>query len=166
MVADPYVIIQNLGKIAVMVQSVAVFMGVSLIFGSLFHFKKYGEQRTFMSQQMTIAGPSVKLLAGVCMLLLPTFIDTAVQAFWTSHSPVRYPVGNHGWDQYIPVVLVFTRLIGVGAIIRSIILFSRAGSSGGQPGSLGKAGIMFVSGLLLLHVVGVYHLFQQILDYT
>src|SRR3990167_7146791 len=99
MVADPYVIVQNFEKIAVMVQSIAVILGVSLIFSSLFHFKKYGEQRTFMSQQMTLAGPGIKLIAGVCMLMLPTFIDTAVQAFWTTHSPLGLPGGgNHGWD--------------------------------------------------------------------
>jgi intracellular multiplication protein IcmC len=75
-----------------------------------------------------------------------------------------YRPSGGGWDQYVPVILMFVRIIGVGAIIRSIILISRSGSSGGQPGTLGKALILFMSGLLLIHIVGVYYLLEQILD--
>lgn len=164
MVADPYVIMQNLGKIATIIQTVSLFLGIGLVFGAFFEFKRYGEQRTFMSHQMTIAGPLLKLLAGACLLVLPTFLSTALQAFWTNASPLAYHATNQGWDRYVPVVIIFVRLIGVGAVIRSIIMFSRAGSSGHQPGTMGKAFILFISGLFLINIVGVYELFKIILD--
>ncbi len=161
---DTYTIIHNLTKIAGMIQAISIIMGVSLIFSALFHFKRYGEQRTFMSQNMSLAGPGLKLLAGAIMLMLPAFIDTATMAFWAQSSPLRIGTGGHDWDRYIPVVLMFVRIIGVGAIIRSIIMFSRAGNSQGQPGQMGKACVLFMSGFLLIHIVGTYHLLFQILD--
>jgi intracellular multiplication protein IcmC len=164
---DPATIIANFDTIASILETVSILMGIGLFLGGLFLLKKYGETRTYMSHQMSIAGPLVMLIAGVAFLILPTTISTVLFAFWSSSTPEHYSGLGEGWDQYMPVVLIFVRIIGVGAIMRGILLFSRVGGHhGSQPGTMGKAFIHILGGLLCVHILGTVDLLKNIFDFT
>ena len=155
---------QNFTTIASILQIVAVLMGVGLVLGGIFQFKKYGEMRTQMSAQMSAAGPLMMLVAGAMLLTLPTFIGTALLAVWGDANPLSYSAGSTGIDALMPAILVFVRVIGVGSFIRGIVLLSRSGDhQRNQPGMTGKALIHILAGVLLIHIVGTMELLKDIL---
>ena len=161
---DPHIMIKNLDLIANIIGTISILFGLGLTLSGFFTLKRFAEMRSFMSQQMTLWWPIMKIMSGSMLLILPTFIKTALYTFWGSSSPLTYHATANGWDSYIPVVLTFVRLIGIGAIVRAIIMFSRTGISGSPPGILGKSVVFLFAGIMLMHVVGVYQLLRNILD--
>lgn len=157
------VLIQNLKIIAQIVNVFAVMTGIFLTFMAIMEFKKMGEQRSMMSQQHGAMKPTVLLLTGAILLILPGFASTALLAFWGQTSDMAYYGDSSGYASLAPAVLAFVRLIGLGSFIRGIILLSRAGGQQSQPGSIGKALIHIFAGILCLHVVETVNLIGTIL---
>lgn len=164
--AQASVIMHNLGTISNTMSVVAIMLGLGLFLGGLLQLKRYGEMRTFMSHQMTIWQPMAMIIGAVLLLILPFTVTTSLRAFFGPGQtmPLAYiPVSTSGMDEYVPVVLAFVRIIGVGAIMRACLLLSRSGGHG-QPGQLGKAMIHLFGGILCVHVLGTMHLIKYILD--
>lgn len=160
------VIMHNLGIIANTMSIIAIMLGLGLFLGGLLQLKRYGEMRTFMSHQMTIWAPMAMIFGGVMLLILPYTVTTSLRAFFGpgQTTPIAYvPTTTSGMDAYVPVILAFVRIIGVGAIMRSCMLFSRTGGQG-QPGQIGKAMIHLLGGILCVHVLGTMHLIKYVLD--
>ncbi len=166
MVAEAQVLSQNFTIIADIMETVAVLIGVCLMIGGIFQLKRYGESRTMMSGQHSIAGPLVMLVSGAMLLILPSFIGAAVLALWGTSSPLTYGGDSSGYSSLVPPILLFVRVIGVGAFIRGIVLLSRTGSQQSQAGSLGKALMHILAGVLCVHILGTIDLLEQILGLT
>jgi intracellular multiplication protein IcmC len=160
------VLIQNLGIMGNIFQTIAVLMGLGLFMGSIFKLKRYGEMRTMMSHQMTIAAPLMMMLGGIMLLCLPFVLHTALLNFWASNNPMRYVPSGSPWEQIIPAIVIFVRLIGVGAFMRGIVLFSRAGGEHGQQGMMAKAVLHMLGGLLCVNIVATVHLLKAIIGWT
>ena len=157
-------VIQNLTHFASILQILSIGGGVGLFIGSLFQFKRYGEMRTFMSHQMTIARPLAMMLGGIMLLIMPLMIGTFMLAFWGSASPMAYTAtSDSGWAPLIPVVVDFVRVVGIFAFMRGIFLVSRSGVIGGQQGILSKAILHMFGGVLCINVVATEHLLKSIL---
>ena len=160
---DPYIVANNISMFGSILQTVSIMLGLGLFMGGLFQLKRYGEMRTFMSTQMTIAVPLSMMISGTALLALPTTIATALNAFWSTTSPLNYGGSGYGWDQYVPAVVMFVRVIGVGSFMRGLLLFSRTGHQA-QPGTLSKAMLHLVGGVLCIHIIGTVDLLKSILD--
>jgi len=158
--------LHNLGSVAGILGAVSAILGVSLVLGGFFRLKLYGQMRgTFMAHQVTIAGPLVKILAGAIMLVLPTMLHTSMLAFWGNANPLHIATtdGTSPWSAYVPVVIMFVRLIGVGAFIRGIMMLPRTSGQGKQPGVMSKALLHMLGGLLCINVVQTHILLRSIL---
>jgi intracellular multiplication protein IcmC len=143
---------------------IGIMLGLGLFMGGLFQLKRYGEMRTFMSHQMTIWAPGAMIFAGVLLLMLPWTVSTALLAFWGDGQtlPLAYTgSGQHDIDVYIPVILAFIRVIGVGAIMRACMMLSKTGGQG-QPGQLGKALTHLFGGILCVHILGTVTVIKYI----
>ena len=160
------ILTQNFQIISVIIENIAILMGVGFTLTGLFQLKKYGESRTMMSQQHSIAGPLMMLLAGAMLLILPTFVGSILLAFWGTNSPLSYGGGPTGYNALIPPVLMFVRIIGVGAFIRGIVLLSRSSGQQAQQGTFGKAMIHIFAGILCIHILGTINLLEQLLGMT
>lgn len=163
---NPSVLMHNLGYMAIIFQDVAILMGVGLFMSGVFRLKRYAEMRTFMSHQMTISGPVMMMLGGVLLLTLPTTLRSALFNIWSTSNPLHYNGSNGTWGQLIPPIIIFVRLIGVGAFMRGIVLFSRAGGEQAQPGTMSKAMLHIVGGILCVHILGTLDLLKEILGIT
>ncbi len=159
---NPAVIIKNFGYIAQILEGISIVMGIGLLVGAFHQFKRWGEMRTFMSYQMTLAAPLAMMIAGVMFLTLPSTITSALLFFWDSTNPLATQATNHTWSEYVPVVVVFVRIIGVGAVMRAIMFFARSGGHQSQPGSIGRGLTHLLGGVLLIHIVGTVHLLKSI----
>ncbi len=149
----------------ILTQDVSIAFGLGLVIASFFRFKRYGEQRTFMSSQMTLAKPLIMLICGVCLLATPVTIDTLLLAFWGSSSPLAYPVlSDANSTEAMQVAISLIRFVGLMGAIRGIILFSRAGGEQSQPGLIGKGTLHVLGGLLCMHIMNVYYIVAYLLD--
>jgi len=153
----------NFQIIATILENVSVIMGVLFVLLALFKFKRHGESRTMMSHQHTIAEPLLMLLAGAMLLVLPAFIGSMLLAFWGTASPLQYSGGSHGYSSLVPPIILFVRIVGVGAFIRGIVLLSRSGGQQSQHGTFGKALIHIFAGILCVHILGTIDLLEQLL---
>lgn len=160
------VLIQNLGVMGNIIQSISIIMGLGLFMAGIFKLKRYGEMRTMMSHHMTIAAPLLMLVGGVMLLCLPFVLHTALLNFWSSSNPAQYSPSGSSWEQMIPAVVVFVRLIGVGAFMRGLVLFSRAGGEQSQHGTMSKALLHILGGILCVNIVGTIRLVKAIFGYT
>lgn len=157
-------LIENLRHFSSILQILAIAGGVGLFVSSLFEFKRYGEMRTFMSHQMTIARPLSMMLSGIMLLIMPMLIGTFMLAFWGYANPLHYTSTSHsGWAPLKPVIIDFVRVVGIFAFMRGIYLVSRSGSQGGPPGQLSKALLHMFGGVLCINIVATQHLMHAIL---
>lgn len=160
---NPAHLIASFAEMAKMIQAISIIMGVALFAGGMFKLKRYGEMRTFMSQNMTLAAPGMMILAGVMLLIFPTTVATVLHTFWGSdYNPIRYTGNQVGWDQYVPAILIFVRLIGIISMLRGILLISRSGNQGSQPGTIGRAMTHLFGGILLVHILGTVDVLRNI----
>lgn len=163
---NPTVLMRNLGTLAGIVQTVSIIMGLGLAMSGLFRLKRYGEMRTFMSHQMTLASPLLTFLGGIMLLCVPLVVRTGLLSMWGTSNPLRYSGPAEGFGQLVPPIIMFVRLIGVGAFIRGIVLFSRSGREGAQPGIMGKSMLHILGGMLCIHILGTLDLLKQILGWA
>ena len=161
---DANVVIKNFQSIAQILQDVGVLLGLGLFVSALFQLKRYGEMRTFMSHQMTIAQPLMTMIAGMMMLLLPTMASSFVNMFFGTVNPLAYTGDLMDWQGWDQVVIIFVRIIGVGAFIKGISMLARVGGQQGQPGMMGKALMHLIGGVMCIHVIGTLDLLEQILN--
>lgn len=162
----PDVLVANLNLIADIMQTLAILIGLTLFIGGLFQLKRYGEMRTMMSSQMSIAGPLMTVLAGVAMLCSPLMIGTALVSFWGADGISDMPYSgdtSSSWNQYIPVVLMMVRLVGVYAFMRGFVMAAKTGSGHAQPGTIGKVMVHIFAGILCVHIMGTINLIGSII---
>ncbi len=164
--SEPSALTNNFIIMSYILHTVAVVIGVSLTLGGVFQLKKHAEQRSMMSTQHSAAGPILMIICGGTLLILPAFIDATLLAFWGHKSPLTYDGGPTGYSAMVPPILVFVRVIGVGAFIRGIVLLSKCGSQQSQPGTLGKALVHIIAGILCVHILGTIDLLQNIMGLT
>lgn len=165
----PQILINNLGIISNIMQTIAILLGLGLFIGGMFQLKRYGEMRTMMSSQMSVAGPFMMVLSGVALLCSPLFIGTLLVSFWGSSGITDLPYDgdtSNGWAQYIPAVLMVVRLVGIYAFMRGFVMAARTGSGHAQPGTIGKVLSMICAGILCVHIMGTIQLLESIFGFN
>jgi intracellular multiplication protein IcmC len=162
----PDILMDNLGWIANIFQTISILLGLGTFIGGLFQLKRYGETRTMMSSQMSIAGPMMMMLSGAALLYLPTFIATVLVGFWGPGAEIDLPVESNmeGWSQYISPVLMLVRLVGIYAFTRGFVILSRTGNHG-QQGQIGKSLIHILAGILCVHIMGTVKLIESLFGF-
>lgn len=87
-------------------------------------------------------------------MCLPVVLSSALTSFWSTSNLLHYHGGKVGYEQLIPPIILFVRLIGVGVFIRGVLLFSRVGREQTLPGTMAKA---------MLHILGTLSLLKSVL---
>ncbi len=159
---DPAKLIENFEIISTILSYFSYFLGVVFVTIGVFKFKRYGEMRTQMSAQMTILNPMMPFLVGICLLNFPDFIAYTVGSIYDSPNPLAYKGATTGYQQYIKPVIMLVRIIGIGAMIRGLILLSRAGGAQSQAGSVGKAIMHILGGALAYNILKTIELVKSI----
>lgn len=157
------ILTHNFTLIADIMQSIAVLMGVALTLGGLFQLKRHGEERAMMGKTSGAAGV-VMLVCGAIMLILPSIIGTGLSAFFGSTSPLAYQGDSSGINALVKPIIMLVRLVGVGAFMKGIMMASHSGGQHAQPGTLGKAIIHIIAGILCINVVQTIDLIEQIFN--
>ncbi|OGT46350.1 MAG: hypothetical protein A3F17_04220 [Gammaproteobacteria bacterium RIFCSPHIGHO2_12_FULL_41_15] len=151
-------LLKNLLYLSVIVQAIAVFLGVVIMLTLLLKLKKIAESRSHMSQAPNMMGPLMMFLSSAVLLAIPTFLSITLNTIWGTDSPMAYNTGNSGVDQMMEPVLAFVRLLGVISFIRGFLMLSRHNGEQGQPGHLSKSFMHILGGIFCMHVVGSSYL--------
>lgn len=160
-------LINNLETSTDIIQAFAIISGLTLFLMGLFKLKRYGEMRTFMSTQMTMAKPLMLIICGALLLWTPLLINTVVAAFWGANAVNQYPHSSiPQLQQMEDAITIFVRVIGVCAFLRGWIMLAKSGGEGQQPGVRGKALIHIFAGVLLIHIILTMDLLKQLMGFT
>jgi intracellular multiplication protein IcmC len=165
----PDILMANLNVAGDIMQTIAVLMGLGLFIGGIFQLKRYGEMRTMMSSQLSIAGPMMTMIAGVGLLCSPLFMGTLLVSFWGTGGAADLPYAGDttsGWAQFVQPVLMLVRLVGVYAFMRGFVMAARTGSGHAQQGTIGKILLHLFGGILCVHIVGTMSLIENILGFN
>jgi len=158
----PGVIANNLSWLAVIMETVSVFLGAVLTFVGIVQLKKVGESR-FGGGQTGSAGPVLMILCGGMLFALPSLMGAFGLAIFQSTSDMSYDGASPSIDSFMLPVVMFVRLIGIGSFMRGIVLISRSGGHHAQPGTVGKAVMHMIAGLLCMHIEGTVYIIEQIM---
>src|ERR1700722_671006 len=85
----------NLGPVYRLVIALSYVMGLWFIADSIFRLKKYGQARTMMSTNASMAKPVLLMIIGAAMLYFPSFLNVSIASLWvnaSSSSILKYPV--------------------------------------------------------------------------
>lgn len=162
---EAQILSHNFQIMGVMLQSISVVMGVCFTLGGLFQLKKVGDKH-MGGGQMSAAGPLMMLLCGAIFMILPSFLGAFGLAIFQSKFDLGYDSSGGGLDSLIPPILMFVRLIGVGSFMRGVVLIARSNGHHSQPGTLAKAIIHMISGILCLHITATLSVIENILGLT
>lgn len=123
--ANHHTIIQMIGAIGWAI-------GMFTVLSAIFQLKRIGEE-TSGGGQVTVGGVFIMLIAGICMLHLPSVIDTGTSTFFGASPPTAFAYttsssGINGWSIFIfEIVKGVVQALGVAAIINGLIHFKKLG---------------------------------------
>ncbi len=161
--AEIMTLIKNLVKVGKIVNIISIGMGVFFILVGFFKLKRYGEMRTFMSQQMTILAPMLYLLVGSLLLYLPTTLQLFASIVWTNTNPMQ-PSPSGGAFYFLNAIYIFIRLLGAIAVVRGLAGLASAGGQG-QPGKITKSFLFIFGGVMCLHISGTIDIIKSLLGW-
>ena len=161
---DPKVLLENFEIIQQILRYISYTMGIFFIAIGVFKFKRYGEMRTQMSAQITILSPMMPMIVGILLVRWPDLLALTVGSLYGSSNPLDYHGSVSGYKQYIQPVILLVRIVGAGAIIRGMVLLSRAGGPQSQQGMVGKALIHIFGGALAYNIIKTVNFIRQIFD--
>lgn len=151
-------------------------LGFSYLLGLIFVIRaimslKLASQNNMMGggDNSHLKGALVNLFIGVVFVYLPTFISLMVETFYSQSSLLAYKnlgFASSDFDELIDVLGKIIKLIGVIAFVRGWLLLARLGGHGGaQPGTVPKAIMHIVGGLLAINIMGTVTLFKSMVGY-
>jgi hypothetical protein len=125
--------------------AVAYVMGMYFVVHGVMLLKKYGEQRTQLSSEQSLKGPSIFIAVGAALLYLPTSVQQGFTTFWANPSPYAYQSSNMGpFTEFINACFLIVQLIGTIYFIKGLAMMTHL-NTGGQQGGFGRA---------LTHIIG------------
>lgn len=144
-----------------LVTAASYVIGIALIFRGVAMYRIFANQTFGSAQRGEFAGPLVFLIVGAFLMYLPSTLDTGLNTMYgntelaaagdlMSYQPLT---ARENWNNLSDVLISYVRLIGLIAFIRGLLILSKMGHPGSQPGSVAKGLTHLVGGILLINVV-------------
>lgn len=150
-------VIQNFEYVSTIMSIVGVVMGLMLFLSGVHKFKMIGEGRNMMSGQHNVFQPFLVMAAGSILMGLPFWIPIINSIFFGTPELMAYTPTSSDSDAF-KVIVIFLRVIGLGALMNGVLKLSRVGSQQSQPGMMGRAFIFIIGGIMCLNCVATYNI--------
>lgn len=136
-------------------------LGICFIVIAIMRLKQYGQMTVMMSTHASLGPTLAYIIVGAGLLFLPTLLDIMSVTLWD------YGVDDiRGFDQtigfheiMIPIIQLI-QVLGLISFIRGWILLTKIGGHSGQPGTLNKAVLHILGGILAINIVGTIDVLQ------
>lgn len=142
-----------------LVTAIAYVLGMVFVISGVMKLKHLGESRTMMSREHSPVPPLILIGIGAALLYLPTTVRVGMNTFWATPSPYSYNENTDEWSQYLNICFSVVQLLGVIAFIRGLVILSRLGDHGGQPGTFTKGLTHIIGGIFCINI---YQFIQMI----
>lgn len=143
---------QSVPNLMRLVTAIAYVLGLYFMISALIKLKHFGESRTMMSREHSLAAPLTLLAVGAALIYLPTSIQVGMSTFWTNPNPYGYTIEKGQWMEFFNVIVLILQLIGVIAFIRGMVILAHVGSQGGHQATFGKGLTHIIGGVLLINI--------------
>lgn len=141
-------------------------LGVCFITIAVMKLKAYGQQTVMMSTHASLGPTLAYFIVGVGLLFLPTLLDIMTVTLWGYGVEEITGWGDEGGinvaDIMVPIVQLI-QVIGLIAFIRGWLLLLRVGGHSGQPGTLSKAMMHMLGGIMGINISGTISVLQRTL---
>ena len=144
----------NFLPIEMLITGFAYVAGLGLIFSAMHKLRAYGEVRTMMPSNAQMMGPVVQFLIGTFLMFLPSIITISVTSIWGTDSLLAWPGDTGDWDKIMGAVFGIVQILGYIALVKGLMLMSRAAQQGAQQGTFGKGMVHFFGGILAINIWG------------
>jgi len=144
--------------------------GIVMIIRGIAMYKALGQQMNQATRPGETAGPAVYIVMGMFLLYFPNIFETALYTLdGTTSLGEATDTGTHtsvNWDQIYSLITRYCRLIGVISFFRGLVLMSKSGEPGTQPGTITRGMIHLVAGVMIYSVWGTVAAFQYTFGIT
>lgn len=147
------------------ITAVAFLMGFVMFCSGIARLKIFGMQRTMMPVQAHLAATFGKLIVGVMLISLPTWLKISTYTFFgttyfntvtTGLFPADFAAAEHAMFELLAV-------IGLVSFVRGLFLLKNAVQQNAPQGTMGKGVIFLVGGLFLVNIGGVFDIIKNTL---
>jgi len=145
---------KNYAAIEMLIFGVAYVAGFALLLSAVYKLRAYGQVRTMMPSNAQLAGPLIQFSMAIALIFLPSIVTISVTSLWGSNSLLAWPGGGDNWDKILSAVFGMVRILGYIALVRGIILLSRASQPGAQQGTFGKGMTHLIGGIFAINIWG------------
>ena len=144
----------SIPSLVTLAQVFSYLTGVTLIIGSLYKLRTYGDFRVMMFAGVDIKGPFGTIFFGTFLIWLPSTLTTVTATFFGVGEPIGYDEGSGGsiYDLGIEVAMQIIAFVGLVAFIRGFMIMSRLGQQNQQPGTFAKGLSHIVGGIMAYHI--------------
>jgi len=148
---------KSLPAVIQLVVAIAYVMGLTFIFTAVHELRVYGQARTMIPTETSLAAPLGRMAIGALLLFLPGMIDVSVYTLW-NHSVYNvqayFQPGSEDWaNQVFDSVIALVRVFGYISIVHGLAMLSRVVKRGAAPGQFGKGMIHIIGGVLGVNIV-------------
>lgn len=153
----------NLGPVYQLVVAISYVMGIYFIVDAIFRLKKYGQQRTMMSSQASMAKPVILFIIGLGLLYFPSFVNISVRSIWvnsSSNSVLWWGGAGSTWNAFVKPLIDVVRLFGLIAVVRGLVILTRIAAESTQPGTAGKGLMHIIAGTLAINILGTINIIR------
>ena len=150
----------NLPAVIRLTTAFAYVLGTLFVISGLSDLKTIGHSSS-MQQQTSMSGPLMKILMGVMLIYLPSTRDSLMLTFWQTDSIVEYTGGGGQFAQMKEGIVLLIRTLGYIALVRGLVVLSRVGYQGSQPGTVGKGFLYIIGGVLAINIVATIEIVQN-----
>ncbi|RDI48618.1 hypothetical protein [Aquicella lusitana] len=144
-------IAEQIPQLMQMITAIAYVMGMYFMFLGILHLKRFGEQRTMMSQEHSLKGPLIYLTVGALLLYLPTTVWVGMSTFWTNPNPYGYEEYTDQWAEFLNVCFLIIQFVGTIAFIKGLVIMTHLGGHG-QPGQFSRGLTHIIGGVLCINI--------------
>ncbi len=147
-----------------LVMVISYIAGIVMIMRGIALYKALGQNLNQGGRGGEIAGPFVYIIVGFFLIYFPNFFNTALYTIYgTTELGTATYTGTDttvNWSNVYNLITRYCRLIGVISFFRGLLLMSKAGEQGTQPGTITKGMIHVIAGVMIYNVWGTVQAIQ------
>lgn len=153
----------NLQAIITFAIATSYVMGLFFCFYAVLKLKQYGERSTMQPGQGSLGRSVALFVIGIMLLYLPSTMSVFSYTVWNTTDPKLFPrPGSAGefFDVFKTLILAI-RVAGIISFIRGWVLLVQVANEKGQPGTVGKAILHLLGGVLAFNFMQLYETIEN-----
>jgi len=152
------------------IKALSWLMGIFFVMAGVMKLKAYGQQTMMSSTHASMTGPLVYITIGSLLIYFPSIFFVVTETLMGGgDSVLSYTPGElsgFGFASLLAVVVAIVRLVGFIAFLKGWVILTKLGSQSGQPGTVGKAIVHIVGGVLAVNIITTWEILRATFGYV